>query len=191
MRKIALLGFVALLLLAGEVFAQEKSNPVNAAGNFTIGIGPIGNIYLTDRRPDLSPGIGALVYFDYRWSPELSTTATVMMLVQGGTGADRGENNVVFLGIPTFDVKYYFMKNPSHWDPYAAVGVGYYAVTAGSRNRGVASGLGAQIGGGLDYYLTSKISLGVATTFRSVALLGSGSTGSFPLSFLGNFGFHF
>lgn len=186
-------GVVAVFLWMGTIghaWAQ-KSKGGGAAGNYTIGIGPIGNFYLVDRRPELSPGIGAHVFFDYRWSPELSTTASVMMLVQNGKGADRGENNVVYLGIPTLDVKYYFITNPSRWDPYALAGIGYYAVTAGARGRGAASGLGAQVGIGLDYYITPKISLGVADYFRSVALLGGGSSGSFAQSLLGNFGFHF
>ncbi|MDP2599703.1 MAG: OmpW family outer membrane protein [Deltaproteobacteria bacterium] len=175
----------------GPVFAAKSDGGAHSAGNYTIGIGPIGNVYVTDRRPEMSPGVGALVYFDYRWSPELSTTASVMMLVQDGTDADRGENNIVFMGLPTFDLKYYFITNPSRWDPYAAVGIGYYILTAGSRGRGVASGLGAQAGVGLDYYLSRKLSIGTAAYFRSAALLGGGSTGNFPLSFLGNVGFHF
>ena len=185
--------FVLIFVLCSTPALAEKSQGgnVNASGNYTIGLGPVGNIYLTSRRPELSPGIGALVYFDYRWSPELSTTATIMMLVQNGKNADVGENNDVFMALPTFDVKYYFITNPSRWDPFAAVGIGYYALTAGGRGRGVASGLGAQAGVGFDYYITRKVSLGTAAYFRSIALLGGGSTGNFPLSLLGNFGFHF
>ncbi len=191
MKKILFLLFVFSFFTTPLLAQKSKLGTTHAQGNYTIGLGPIGNFYLIHRRPDLSPGIGALVFFDYRWAPELSTTATVMMLVQNGRGVDGGENNVIFMGLPTFDIKYYFVTEPSRWDPYAAVGIGYYVVTAGSRGRGVASGLGAQAGVGTDYYLTSKISLGLASTFRSAALLGGGSTGTFPLSFLGNFGFHF
>lgn len=169
----------------------DGGSNAGAAGNYTIGIGPVGNVYFTNHRPDLSPGVGALVYFDYRWSPELSTTASVMMLLQSGRNLDSVENNIVLLGIPTFDLKYYFVTNPSRWDPYASVGIGYYVVTSGSVGRGVASGLGAQAGAGLDYYLSSKVSFGLAAYFRSLALLGSGATGTFPVSLLGNFGYHF
>ncbi|MDO8528247.1 MAG: OmpW family outer membrane protein [Deltaproteobacteria bacterium] len=173
------------------IAAQKKSTGGGAAGNYTIGMGPIGNFYLTDHHPEMSPGIGAIFYFDYRWAPELSTTTSVMMLMQNGTGSDKGENNIAFLGLPTFDVKYYFVTNPSRWDPYAAVGIGYYAVTAGARGRGFSSGLGAQVGIGFDYYITKRISLGVSDYFRSVAMLGGGSTGLFAQSISGNFGFHF
>lgn len=189
--SVPILVFGLLSSVLTPAFAAKSDGGGHSAGNYTIGLGPIGNIYLTDRRPEMSPGIGALIYFDYRWSPELSTTATVMMLVQNGKDADNGENNIVFMGLPTFDIKYYFVTEPSHWDPYAAVGIGYYALTSGSRGSGVASGLGAQAGVGFDYYLSRKISVGTAAYFRSAALLGGGSTGTFPLSFLGNLGFHF
>lgn len=188
MKKI---GIVLALVLTSSISFAQSSGKTQSAGNFTIGLGPIGNFYLTDRRPEMSPGIGALVYFDYRWSPELSTTATVTMLTQDGKDRDNGQNNIIFMGIPTFDIKYYFITNPSRWDPFALVGVGYYVVTHGSQGRGLASGLGAQIGGGADYFLTSRLSLGLTAAFRSIGLLGNGSTGNFPLSLDGRLGFHF
>ena len=193
MKKIYAIALVALLSSAG---LNAKSNSsegrnVNSAGNYTIGLGPVGNFYLTHRHPEMDPGLGAVIYFDYRWSPELSTTVTVMMLSQDGTSSDVGQNSIVFMGIPTFDIHYYFITNPSRWDPYALIGVGYYAVTHGSAGNGVASGLGANVGGGADYYITSKISFGLNAQFHSIALLGNGSTGSFPISLDGRFGFHF
>ena len=192
MKKLFLIVLILGLVAVNSAMAEgAKGGGAHSAGNYTIGIGPIGNVYVTDRRPEMSPGVGAVVYFDYRWSPELSTTASVMMLVQDGTDADRGENNIVYMGIPTFDLKYYFITNPSRWDPYAAAGIGYYVLTSGSRGRGVASGLGAQAGVGFDYYLSRKLSIGTAAYFRSVALMGGGATSNFPLSFLGNVGFHF
>lgn len=183
-------------LWSGPTWAQSSgrgggSGAAGSAGNFTIGLGPIGNAYLTSRRPEMNPGIGAIIYFDYRWSPELSTTASVMMLDASGDGRDGGENHILFLGIPTFDIKYYWITNPSRWDPFASVGIGYYVLTHGSGGRGIASGMGAQIGAGFDYYITSRVSLGLDGQFRSLALLGSGATGTFPLSFDGRFGFHF
>lgn len=189
-KRTVILGLLASVLMATAAQAQPSSSR-HSAGNYTIGMGPVGNVYITDRRPEMDPGIGALVFFDYRWSPDLSTTASVMMLAQDGTDRDNGQNNIIFMGIPTFDIKYYWITNPSRWDPFASIGVGYYVVTHGSRGRGMASGMGAQLGIGFDYYFTSRLSFGIAGNFRSVALLGSGSTGTFPLSFDGRFGFHF
>jgi len=112
MKKLFLIVLILGLVAVNSAMAEgAKGGGAHSAGNYTIGIGPIGNVYVTDRRPEMSPGVGAVVYFDYRWSPELSTTASVMMLVQDGTDADRGENNIVYMGIPTFDLKYYFITN--------------------------------------------------------------------------------
>lgn len=183
--------FITLFLLFFSSTVMAQKQPASQSGNYTIGLGPVGNFYLSSRRPEMSPGIGAQIYFDYRWSPELSTTATVMMLSQNGNGQDSGEKNIIFMGIPTFDIKYYFSRNPSRWDPFASVGLGYYVVTNGQKDRGWAHGLGAQLGGGVDYYITQRFSVGFVTQFRSVALLRNGATGTFPISLMGQAGFHF
>ncbi|MDO8493991.1 MAG: OmpW family outer membrane protein [Deltaproteobacteria bacterium] len=180
---------LTVLLIAPQAFA--KSGNVNSAGNFTVGMGPSGAIFMTDRHPELDPGLGAHVYFDYRWSPDISTTTTVEMMVQDGTDTDQGQTSIVYIAIPSVDVKYYWVTNPSRWDPYVSAGIGYYVLTHGSRGRGVSSGIGAQIGIGFDYYLTTRFSFGVDSQLRSVALLGGGGTGNFPLAFRGNLGFHF
>lgn len=186
---IALLSSFQVFANGADVTATKKY--AGNAGNFTIGLGPIGNYYLTNRRPEMNMGIGANIFFDYRWSPELSTTTSIQMLVQSGKDRDAGENNIILMGIPTFDINYYFITNPSRWDPYASVGVGFYVLTNGSRGRGLASGLGAQLGGGVNYYVSTKVSVGAQAQFRSIAMLGGGATGSFPLSLLGRVGYHF
>lgn len=185
---------LSLSVLASAAWGNGSApalKTAGSAGNFTIGVGPIGNFYLTDRRPEMSPGVGALIYFDYRWSPELSTQTSIFVTDQGGDGRDAGEDHIIFMGIPAFDIKYFFVTNPSRWDPYALVGIGYYVLTNGQAGRGMASGLGAQLGAGADYYVSAKISLGVSAVFRSIAMLGNGATGTFPLSLAGHFGFHF
>jgi len=189
MKRVVLIAGLGLVLSIGQTAFAKKN--VNAAGNYTIGIGPAGAIYTTDRRPELDPGIGAHVYFDYRWSPDLSTTTSVIMLSQDGTDNDNGQKNIVAISIPSIDVKYYWVRNPSRWDPYVAVGLGYYVFTHGSAGRGLSSGIGAQVGVGFDYYMTPRVSFGIDGQFRSVALLGSGGTGNFPLAMRGGFGFHF
>lgn len=180
--------FIAFCLFALPVQAEKA---INSAGNFSVGMGPIGNLYLTDRHPEMDPGIGATFYFDYRWSTDLSTTTSVMMLDQDGTDSDKGQNSIVFIGIPTFDVKYYWINNPSRWDPYVSIGLGYYVVTHARRGAGMASAMGAQTGVGFDYYLSERLSFGIDTSWRWIALLGNGATGSYPLSLRGNIGFHF
>src|SRR3989338_7528316 len=123
------------------------------SGNFAIGGGPVGNLFVVDSRPEMTPGVGGHVYFDYRWSPQLSTTITILVTTEDGTGPDRADKGIEFLGMPSFDIKYYFINRPSRWDPYIHTGIGWYVVTEGSvNNRTISICLGANLGVGFDYY---------------------------------------
>ncbi|OGQ21736.1 MAG: hypothetical protein A3I05_09450 [Deltaproteobacteria bacterium RIFCSPLOWO2_02_FULL_44_10] len=178
------------------LFSFLFSSRAEAVGNFSVGLGPVGNIYAVDARPQLDPGVGGQLYFDYRWSPQFSTQFGVMVTTQDGTGADNGDNGIEFLGIPTFDVKIYFLSNESRFDPYGLLGIGVYAVSEGSRSNGtVAVGVGANAGIGVDYYVTEHISLGLSMVFRSIALIdstGSRDNGAslFPVSLSGLAAWH-
>lgn len=192
MKKIAaLIATIALMLISSQAFATS------AAGNYSIGIGPVGNIYVVDSNPELGLGIGGYLYFDYRWSPQFSTQFGVIVTTQDGEGITAGDNGIEFLGIPTFDLKFYILSEPSRWDPYGLIGMGVYAVTEGSANNGTwALGIGANLGLGTDFYLTEHISLGLAAVFRSIGLINSTSgtnngTALFPFSMMGNFAYHF
>ncbi len=192
MKKIAaLIAMIASMLICRQAFATT------AAGNFSVGVGPVGNIYVVDSNPQLDPGVGGYVYFDYRWSPQFSTQFGVIVTTQDGTGITEGDNGIEFLGIPTFDLKFYILSTPSRWDPYGLIGMGIYAVTEGSQNNGTwALGIGANLGLGTDFYITERFSIGLAAVFRSIGLIDSVSgsnngTALFPFSMMGNFAYHF
>ena len=165
------------------------------SGNFTVGAGAVGNLFMVDTRPEMDPGVGGFAYLDYRWSPQLSTTFSVIVTTENGTGPDKGDDSIQFLGIPTFDIKYYFISHTSRWDPYVHTGVGFYTITEGSKNNGtLAMGIGANLGTGVDYYLNDTWSLGLDATYRSIGLLdsfGGPGTAVFPLSLSGQVGYHF
>jgi hypothetical protein len=191
-KKIAALAVtIALTLIGGQAFATSS------AGNYSVGIGPIGNIYVVDSNPELDLGVGGYLYFDYRWSPQFSTQFGVVVTTQDGTGISAGDNGIEFLGIPTFDLKFYILSEPSRWDPYGLIGMGVYAVSEGSRNNGTwALGIGANLGLGTDFYITERISVGLAAVFRSIGLIDSTSganngTALFPFSMMGNVAYHF
>lgn len=193
MKKFFASVLTVLILTAYGSMAKASS----AAGNYSIGLGPVGNIYVVDSRPELDPGVGGYVYFDYRWSPQFSTQFGVIVTTQDGTGISNGDNGIEFLGIPTFDLKFYLMSEPSRWDPYGLIGMGVYAITEGSASNGtVAVGIGANLGLGTDYYVTERFSIGLAAVFRSIGLIDSVSgsnngTALFPFSMMGNVAYHF
>lgn len=189
-----------ILVISTVILSLGMVNPVGAetsGGNFTVGLGPVGNIYAVDSNPELDPGVGGYVYFDYRWSPQFSTQFGVIVTTQDGTGITSGDDGIEFLGIPTFDLKFYILSNPSRWDPYGLIGMGVYAISEGTQKNGtVAVGIGADLGLGCDFYVSERLSIGMATIFRSIGLIESvdgpnNGTALFPISLLGNIAYHF
>lgn len=186
----------SLFAIACVVCVSFAAKAGTAAGNYTVGLGPVGNIYVVDSNPELDPGVGGYVYFDYRWSPQFSTQFGVLVTTQDGTGISRGDNGIEFLGIPTFDLKFYILSSPSRWDPYGLIGMGVYATTEGSQSNGtVAIGIGANLGLGCDFYISERFSIGLSAIFRSIGLIDSVSgsqngTALFPLSLLANVAYH-
>lgn len=172
-------------------------SPLAHAENFSITAGGMGNIYVVDARPELDPGVGGFFAFDYRWSPEVSTTFSVLVTTQDGSGISTGNNNILVFGLPTVDFKYYPIPESSHFDPYLLAGVGFYLVSDGSGGNGTqAAGMGAQAGMGLDFYFTQKMSMQVQGVFRSIGLIDSTSgsnngTALFPFSLQGGVSYHF
>lgn len=185
------------IAMASALFAASTASAKSSGGNFSVGLGPVGNIFVVDSRPELDPGVGGYVFFDYRWSPQFSTQFGVMVTTEDGTGISDGDNGIEFLGIPTFDLKFYILKEPSRWDPYALIGMGVYAVTEGTAKDGTtAVGIGANMGIGTDFYITESLSVGLAAIFRSIGLIDSTSgpnngTALFPFSLMGNIAYHF
>jgi outer membrane protein W len=157
----------------------------------------MGNIFVVDSNPELGPGVGGYLYFDYRWSPQLSTQISVIVTTEDGKGISSGDNGIEFLGIPTFDIKYYLISSVNRWDPYLMIGAGIYAISEGTTSNGtVAVGIGANLGIGCDYYFNDKWSAGLTTSFRSIGLIDSISgsnngTAAFPVSITGNAAYHF
>ena len=193
--KISKNWFLGILLIGFAAVSQPKS--VEARQGFAVGMGPIGNIYLIDTIPIMDPGVGGHVFFNYRFGDQFAFETSFIVTSQDGTNVSAGDNGMLFMGMPAFDFKYYFLKNDPRFDPFAAVGVGLYWLTEGSAGNSTGGmGLGAQIGVGSDFYITDVISLGFEGIFRSIGLITnfgtpSASTAIFPFSLQGNVAFHF
>jgi len=187
---------ITILLVAAAAVSMFGTSKA-LAENMTVGGGPMGQIFVVDANPELSPGVGGYLYFDYRWSPQLSTQFNIIVSTEDGKGRDKGDNGIEMLAIPAIDFKYYILSSESHWDPYLMIGIGLYALSEGSRGNGTfAIGYGANAGLGVDYYLTEKWSVGLMASFRGIALIDSVSGDNngkaiFPFSLAGNVGFHF
>lgn len=178
---------ITLLISTKKAYAQY----------YTFGIGPVGNIFVVDTSPELDPGVGGYFFFDYRWSPQLSTQVSIIVTTEDGRGPDQGDRGIEFLGIPTFDIKYYLISSVSRWDPYLMIGIGFYAISEGTRSNGTfAVGVGANAGIGCDFYFNDRWSTGITASFRSIGLIDStkgpnNGKANFPVSLAGNIAYHF
>lgn len=190
--------FVLALCLIAALFLPRHSE---GRQGFTIGLGPVGNIFLIDTIPILDPGIGGSMFFQYRFHEQVAFETTFLLSAQDGDGtpatAANDDTGILFLGMPVFDIKLYLLSGDSRWDPYLATGLGMYWLTEGRLGNSTGGvGLGSQIGVGFDYFLTEIVSFGFQGVFRSVAVITnlgtpSGSTAIFPYSLMGNVAFHF
>ncbi|PIR17404.1 MAG: hypothetical protein COV46_04390 [Deltaproteobacteria bacterium CG11_big_fil_rev_8_21_14_0_20_49_13] len=185
------------LLALVTVLIVVTASASTRAENFSVGAGPTGSIYVVDAAPELQPGIGGHVFFDYRWSPQISTQFTFMVTTQNGQGISNGVDDFLFFGLPSVDIKYYVLSSESHWDPYIMGGVGFYMLSKASKSGNApAAGFGADAGLGLDYYFTEKWSVGANAQFRSIGLITSttgnnNGTAIFPFTMNGYAAIHF
>lgn len=188
MKKILILAVLMIVISAADRAEAQY---------YTFGLGPIGTVFAVDGSPEMDPGVGGTLFFDYRWSPQLSTQVSVIVTTQDGKNIDRADRGIELLGIPAFDIKYYVLTDVSKWDPYLMIGIGFYAISEGTKSNGTfAVGVGSNAGVGSDFYLTDKWSLGLNVSFKSIGLIDSTNSGNngkaiFPVMFNGNVGYHF
>lgn len=169
-----------------------------ARQGFSIGLGPVGNFYLVDTIPILDPGVGGFMNFEYRFHEQVAFETTFLMSSQDGQDTTgRVDQDIIFLGMPIFDIKLYFVSGEPRFDPYVGTGVGLYWLTEGSRSNNTGgAGMGAQLDLGFDYYLADFFSVGFEGVFRSIAFITdfgtpSQSQASLPYSLIGKAAFHF
>lgn len=166
------------------------------AENMSIGVGSAGLFHFIEGNPQLDPGLGGHVYFDYRFAQQVSTQVTVRVTTQQGRGTNAGDRDVLYFALPTVAFKYYFLESSQRVDPYAQLGVGLHMTSEGSRADGtMAFGFGGNAGVGLDFYVTPSFSLNAAATFDSIGMVGStganNGAGLFPLTAVGGLAYHF
>ncbi len=186
----------ALFIMMAALFLPQSGA---ARQGFSLGLGPMGNIYVIDSVPILDPGIGGSMFFQYRFHDQVAFETTFFLTAQDGKTTPGGAVNdtgILLLGMPVADIKLFFLGGDRTFDPYISTGLGLYWLTEGSNNNSTGGlGLGTQIGLGFDYYLGDVVSLGFQGIFRSVPVITSlgtpNSTAIFPYSLMGNVAFHF
>jgi outer membrane protein W len=190
-KKIILLSLLMISLLLGAAKESE------ARRGFAIGLGGVGNIYLIDTLPVMNPGYGGYTFFQYRFSDAFAFETGFMITNQNGTNVSAGDSGILFLGMPTIDLKFYFLQGDPRFDPFISLGTGLYILTEGkSSDDSGGIGVGTNLGVGFDYFMTPVISLGFQGVFRTIGIISDFGTPSksaaiFPYSLMGNIAFHF
>lgn len=186
--------FICLLVVIVSLFSSLEAF---ARRGFSLGLGPVGNIYVIDTIPIMDPGIGGYTFFRYRFAEQLAFQTGFLITTQDGKNVSSGDNGILFLGMPTLDLKLFLRGGEPRFDPFVSLGTGLYILTEGSNGNDTGGiGVGTNIGIGFDYYLTRVISVGFEGVFRTIGIISDFGTPSrsaaiFPYSLMGNVAFHF
>jgi len=89
---------------------------------------------------------------------------------------DHDATDLGVLGHLTFDARIYLGRPERALHPYLLVGLGAYFTGRSDTDQSGLSGIGLQAGGGLDYFLSRAVSIGVKATYRGAFLDDSDST---------------
>ncbi len=187
-----------LCLLTSVLFSSfVMAPPAEARRGFSVGIGPMGNIYLIDTIPVMNPGIGGFTYFQYRFAEQFAFQAGFFITRQSGTNVSSGDSGMLLLGMPTLDLKFFFLSGDPRFDPFVKLGTGVYFLTEGSVSDNTGGiGVGTNLGVGFDYFFSETISAGFEGVFRTIGIISdfgtpSASSAIFPYSLMANVAFHF
>ena len=189
--KIKLIPFILFIVFSTLSLGSKQ---IFARQGFSIGAQGIGNFFLTDSYPDLRIGPGGGLYFDYRFNQRWSIETDFFVSFHDGGGISAGDDNMLLLGVPTIELKFYLRGTENRVDPYLLAGLGLYVLTEGSiDNNSGGVGLGGNFGIGCDFYVLNRLSLGIAAKFRPIALIqgNSQSTGLINFGMIGNLAWHF
>ncbi len=173
------------------------ATPAQARRGFSVGLGPVGNIFLIDTIPVLDPGIGGYTFFQYRFAEQFAFQTGFFITRQSGTNVSSGDSGILLLGMPTLDLKFFFLTGEPRIDPFISLGTGMYFLTEGSISDDTGGiGVGTNLGIGFDYYVTEIVSLGFEGVFRTIGIISdfgtpSRSSALFPYSLMANVAFHF
>ena len=119
------------------LFCLLTLQPRNAQARrgFSVGLQGMGNFFLTHSTPDLNIGPGGGLFFDYRFNQRWAIETDLFATVHNGRNISAGDNNILLLGVPSVELKFYMRPNENRIDPYLLAGLGVYVLTEGSINN--------------------------------------------------------
>ncbi|MGM0576404.1 MAG: outer membrane beta-barrel protein [Myxococcota bacterium] len=140
---------------------------------FYLGFGGLGNVVEaagdSEYSQYLEPGGGFDLFLGWRFTQhaglDLSWTTTFHDAGESAPHFDDGT-----LSMFTADVRIYLLPEPTRIEPFANVGMGFYALSRDDFYGSSLTGPGLQAGGGVDIHLTPHITLGGKLLYRGAHL---------------------
>jgi hypothetical protein len=175
----------SLVIFTSPVFARHSMALSGFGG---------GNFQIVNTFPDLDLGAGGGIAFEYRFNQHWGLQTSLSVFDHNGSGAQKGDNGILVLNVPSIDLKYYLLGDEKRIDPFLRAGLGLTVLTGGNvSNNSGGAGMAAQIGIGSDFYLNDAFSLGVEVQFKTAGIIrgNSQSSAMIFLPVLGNFTYHF
>lgn len=146
----------------------------------------------------LDSGAGFDIGFGWRIAPTVSLDFNWMMSFHSANGSSAGpEAALMHFGI---DGRFFLTDRSRQTQPYIQAGLGAYILGRDAWQFDTLSGVGFQLGGGVDFYLSRNVSIGGKLLYRGAYLDNAEATWSgFPtesawlsaLSYGGDVKFHF
>lgn len=138
---------------------------------FHFGIGVNGTTVL-DSDSTISSGLGNGAGFDlsfgWRLAPQFSLDFNWMMSFHdAGTAGSGSEAALTHFSI---DGRFFLTDRSRQVQPYIQAGIGAYVLGRDSWEYDTLSGVGIQLGGGLDIYLSRHVSIGAKLLYRGAHL---------------------
>jgi len=120
----------------------------------------------------LNSGAGFELSAGWRLSHDLSLDVSAAFSFHDSDSADPG----AMLGHVGLDIRYFLGDWTRALQPYIQVGIGGYFLARDNWNFDTLGGIGFQLGGGFDFYVSRSVSLGAKALYRGAYLDNSGST---------------
>lgn len=166
------------------VYTPRPRRPVEVVYNphFHISIGVNGTSVLSSDGSRLTEGLDTGGGFDIGigWRlGAISLDASWMMSFHNA--GQLGANDEATLGTLALDARFFLSDRSHALQPYLQLGVGLYVLGRDSWDSEGLTGVGVQVGGGVDFYVTKHVSIGGKLLYRGAHLDNSDSTWSgFP-----------
>ncbi|MBI5745738.1 MAG: outer membrane beta-barrel protein [Nitrospirae bacterium] len=131
--------------------------------------------------PDIDGAFGVGLLFGYvthyGFAPDQLFAIEGSFLLSVHDAEFQGQRGTVDYSLVNFDLKYLFMTSKAI-EPYLLIGIsladltienGAVSLTTGKEGDALLTGVGLNLGIGLDYYLTKNISLGTGVIYRIIS----------------------